>query len=253
MFSMPPWFDRPLVILAVTLVSLALPALLGERLRRMPKVVETATDFSTTLPAALTLLGLILGFSFSMAVGRYDQRKNYEENEANAIGTEYLRASLIRPADATELRRLLVDYTQFRIQFYRERDQDRINTINIETAKLQNALWQKVVLSSEDRRDPVSALVIAGMNDVLNSQGYTQAAWLNRIPAGAWLLLWLVASTCSLMVGFCENRHSPMPAFVLPIIVAIALFLIADIDSPRRGVIHVAPQNLLALAASFGS
>jgi hypothetical protein len=61
-------------------------------------------DFGVIQTATLTLLGLIIGFTFSMAVGRYEQRKNYEEAEANAIGTEYVRADLLPGADAARVR-----------------------------------------------------------------------------------------------------------------------------------------------------
>jgi hypothetical protein len=80
-------------------------------LRRQPKLEEDIRqDFGIILAASLTLLGLIIGFSFSMAIGRYDQRKNYEEAEANAIGTEYVRADLLPAADAARVRALLRNY-----------------------------------------------------------------------------------------------------------------------------------------------
>ena len=70
-------------------------------------------DFGVVQAATLTLLGLIIGFSFSMAIGRYDQRKNYEEAEANAIGTEYVRAGLLPAADATKVRAQLTKVSRF--------------------------------------------------------------------------------------------------------------------------------------------
>jgi hypothetical protein len=75
-------------------------------------------DFSTMQAAALTLLALIIGFSFSIAAGRYDQRKKLEEAEANAIGTEYSRAALLLVADAAKLRPLLKAYLDHRVQYY---------------------------------------------------------------------------------------------------------------------------------------
>ena len=140
-------------------------------------------DFSLILTAMLTLLALIIGFSFSMAVNRYDQRKNYEEAEANAIGTEYVRIDLFPTADAEKLRVLLRDYLDQRVLFYSARDERQIRLINDRTAQLQTELWAAV-------RTPAAAqptsymvgLVVAGMNDVLNSQGYTQAAWWNPNP-----------------------------------------------------------------------
>ena len=90
------------------------------------------------------------------------------------------------------------------------------------------------------------------MNDVINSQGYTQAAWWNRIPAEAWALMGLIAVLCNLMLGFMTGGHKSRAFLgILPLVTAIAFFLIADIDSPRHGLIHIVPQNLLALAATL--
>jgi hypothetical protein len=83
------------------------------------------------------------------------------------------------------------------------------------------------------------------MNDVLNSQGFTQAAWLNRIPVTAWILMTLIAIFCNLLVGYGEPHDGVLPLFVLPLIVSVSLFLIADMDSPRTGVIRILPVNLI--------
>ena len=91
----------PMLMLAVSFFLLWLAAWLGAKLHqrwREPMEEDTRSDFAVVQAAALTLLGLIIGFSFSMATGRYDLRKNFEEAEANAIGTEYVRADLL-PAD----------------------------------------------------------------------------------------------------------------------------------------------------------
>jgi hypothetical protein len=247
---MSQFVDHPLAVLVIALVVQCLAAYVGDLLRKRRATTPEGGEFGTTLPAALTLLGLIIGFSFAMAVSRYDQRKNYEEAEANAIGTEYVRADLL-PAGTARVRGLLLRYTEQRILFYRVRDQEQLSRIDAETASLQASLWSAVVESAAAQRDPVSALVAAGMNDVLNSQGYTQAAWWNRIPVGAWLLMWLVAIACNFLVGYSERRTSRMTLLVLPSIVAVALFLISDIDSPRSGVIRVAPQNLMVLYQSL--
>ena len=201
-------------------------------------------DFDIVLTATLTLLALIIGFSFSMAVSRYDQRKNYEEAEANAIGTEYARADLL-PADARlNVRELLTGYLRQRIQFY----QGAISEVDSDTAKLQAKLWASVVNASTAQPTLIVALAVSGMNDVLNSQGYTQAAWWNRIPGAAWFLMGLIAIFSNLLLGYRERNRGFL--LILPVIVSIAFFLIADIDSPNGGVIHVAPQNLIAVLQS---
>jgi hypothetical protein len=89
------------------------------------------------------------------------------------------------------------------------------------------------------------------MNDVLNSQGYTQASWWNRIPWGAWILLVLISIFCNILVGYVAHGRSGFLFLILPIALSISLFLIADIDSARNGVIRTHPQNLESLAASL--
>jgi hypothetical protein len=113
-------FDHPFLVFVVALLAQLGAAYVGELLRRRrPPGTKERDDFDTALTATLTLLALIIGFSFSMAVGRYDQRKNYEEAEANAIGTEYLRADLLAADDAMKVRELLQRYVNQRILYYR--------------------------------------------------------------------------------------------------------------------------------------
>ena len=91
------------------------------------------------------------------------------------------------------------------------------------------------------------------MNDVLNSEGYTQAAWWNRIPTSAWALLIAIAVCCNVLVGYGvrSERANAGLLFVLPAVISISFLLISDIDSPRTGFIHVNPQNLVSLSEEF--
>jgi hypothetical protein len=251
--SMSNIMDYPIAMLLVSLALQWAAALAGDLLRSRGRPLEgdERNDYSTILPAALTLLALIIGFSFSMAVSRYDQRKNYEEAEANAIGTEYVRADLLPTQAAARVRLLLIKYTDQRILFYRERDAGRLRQINSDTAKVQADLWSAIAPVAMANPTPVTAMVAAGMNDVLNSQGYTQAAWWNRIPAGAWELMVLVAMACNFLFGYAARRSHRAQLLVLPLLASASFFLIADIDSPRGGVIRVVPQNLIALSQSL--
>jgi hypothetical protein len=145
----------------------------------------------------------------------------------------------------------LRQYLALRIALYEETDGDIAKDINQRTAKLQGELWASVLPAATRQPDPIVALVVAGMNDVINSQGYTQAAWWNRIPVGAWALMALMAISCNLLVGYGERRKGSLILFVLPTIMSIAFFLIADLDSPRGGTIRVHPQNLRATMQSL--
>jgi hypothetical protein len=188
-----------------------------------------------------------------MAVSRYDQRKNYEEQEANAIGTEYLRANLLPAGDAAKVRALLRNYLDQRLLNFNSRNEVDLKQIDAETARLQNEMWSAVVKPAEAQPTPLAALILSGMNDVLNSQGYTQASWWNRIPTAAWLLLLAICIFCNLLIGLVARGKSAFLFVILPLALAICLPLIADIDSPRRGFIHVRPQNLESLAESLRS
>src|SRR5271165_3924881 len=192
--------------------------------RRRPLKDEERDDFGIVQTATLTLLALIIGFSFSMAITRYDQRKNYEEAEANAIGTEYVRAGLLPATDAATVQAQLTKYTDLRIKFYRTRSEGELQPIDAATAQLQAEMWSAVQTPALGRPDPVMALVVSGMNDVLNSQGYTQAAWWNRIPIAAWGLLLVTAICCNFLVGY-GARGAGISAgllYVLPVVVSIS-------------------------------
>jgi hypothetical protein len=212
---------------------------------------EGRDDFNVVLGATLTLLGLIIGFTFSMATTRYDQRKNLEEEEANAIGTEYVRVDLLPSDAAAKARKLLTQYTALRVRFYQAHRGAELDKVNAETTALQTELWNTVAEPAKAQPTTNTWLAVSGMNDVLNSQGYTQAAWWNRIPKAAWILLFAIAVVSHLLLGYGAHSRSSFLSVVLPILVAIAFLLIADIDSPRGGVIRVQPQNIQAFADSL--
>jgi hypothetical protein len=247
--------NYPFVFFAFCFTLLWLGARIGTYLHKRRPGLDAAEreDLGIILGATLTLLGLIIGFTFSMAMSRYDLRKNYEEAEANAIGTEYVRADMLPPADAAKVRELLRDYVDQRVLFYTTRDAGSLAKINAANAKLQKELWSAVQIPVAAQPTAVAALVVSGMNDVLNSQGYTQAAWWNRIPAGAWVLLLVIGVCSNVLFGYYARRleGNDIRFFVLPLIVAISFFLMADLDSPHGGLIRLTPQNLTSLADSL--
>jgi hypothetical protein len=247
--------DHPLLLFALSFAMLWLSARFGASvLRRWIELDrETRKDFATILVTTLTLNGLIIGFTFSMSVGRYEQRKNYEEAEANAIGTEFVRADLLTAADGAKVRALLLAYVDQRLAFYAADSDEEIRQIQTRTAQLQTQLWTAVLGTATAQPTSIGGLVIAGMNDVLNSQGYTQGSWWNRIPASAWILMAAIAVISHMLIGYgAQNTKSEsILMMVLPLVVAISFLLIADIDSPRSGIIRVLPHDLTALSESI--
>jgi hypothetical protein len=247
--------DYPALVFILAFVALWSATQIGVTTLRRQRALEAevGNHYGMIVGATLTLLSLIIGFSFSMAVGRYDQRKNCEAVEANTIGTEYLRAQLLPAADATQVRTLLKRYLDQRVLFYSTRDEAALRRIEAATAELQAALWAAVRDGSAARPTQVAALAVQGMNEVIDAQGYTQAAWWNQIPIAAWVLMAVIAFGSCLLVGYGARHRSAerLLLLVVPLLISLSLFLIADIDSPSGGVIRVSPQNLISLAASL--
>ena len=243
--------NMPFLYFLPTVFCLWLAARFGVALRRRrPLSDDEKGDFGVVQAATLTLLALIIGFSFSMATSRYDLRKSYEEAEANAIGTEWVRAGLLPATDGARVRAQFRRYMDLRIAFYLTRSADKLQQISTDTAQLQNDMWNAVQTPALQQPTPVTALVVSGMNDVLNSQGYTQAAWWNRIPISAWVLLIVTAICCNVLIGY-GGRARDLLLIVFPIVVSISFLLIADIDAPRGGLIRIKPQNLVSLSDSL--
>lgn len=166
--------DHPLVLFVVMLVMLAGGVATGAYVVR-PLVAlseDEREDFKIVQTATLTLLALLIGFCLSMAVSRYDQRKNLEENEANAIGTEYVRADLAGDVIGAQIKSNLTRYTQLRLADFKTRNPSELASINRDTAAIQSSLWRLATQVGVEKPTPMGALVVAGMNDVLNSQDY---------------------------------------------------------------------------------
>jgi hypothetical protein len=248
-------FNYPFLILVIAFPTFWGSALIGGWLHKRAKEFgrDSHEDFQFVIGGTVTLLVLIVGFTFSMALNRYDMRKNYEEQEANAIGTEYVRADLLPASDGARVQTLLKSYLNQRILHYETWNWQRLREIEAETSRLQAEMWSAVTKPGLANPTCVMALVVSGMNDVLNAQGYTQAAFWNRIPVGAWILVAVISIFCNLLVGYGAHGRSGFVFLILPIALSVSLFLIADIDGPRRGVIRVQPQNLQALAVSIHS
>jgi hypothetical protein len=244
---------HPITVFVLSLVILWLSVHFGSYLttKLEPVTEEERKDLDLIIGASLTLLALIIGFSFSMAVSRYDQRKLYEENEANAIGSEYSRMNLLPAADAAKGRQLLGEYLNQRMLFYTATDSRQLDAVRAETAKLEGEMLSTVQGVAAAQQTATIALVVNGMDEVMNRERSTQAEWWNRIPEGAWLLMFGLAIICCVLTGHGARRKGLLPFMVLPLLVALAFFLIADIDTPRHGVIRVAPENLISLAQSL--
>lgn len=244
--------SSPFTVFLISAVVLWASAWFGATVLKKRRSLEEDERqyFGVIHGATLTLLALIIGFNVAMAIGHYDQRTNNEEREASAIGTEYLRLGVLADNDTNSTRRLLEEYLNDRLRFYDTVDPKALERVDADTTQLQVRLWNAVRSPALATPTPVMALVVSGMNDVLNAQRYTQAAYWDRIPPGAWSLMAAIAIFANVMIGYSSRRETQENGIfiILPVVLAISFMLIADIDSPRGGLIHVRPSNLESLA-----
>jgi hypothetical protein len=245
--------NYPLLVSVVALVLLVISARVGDAhsRRRDGATEDERVDYGPLVGATLTLLFFITGFAFMMAVGRYDLRKACEQDEAIAIRTQYSRADMLAPADAAKVQALLRQYLDQRISFYTTRSTDRASEVSANAVRLQAELWSTLRPALAAVPPPLMGVLVTGMDDVTNAQRSSQAAWLNRIPFTAWILMTAIGIGCCWLIANRARRTDWLAFMIVPIAVSISFFLIADLDSPGGGVIRVAPVNLTSLSQSL--
>jgi hypothetical protein len=245
--------NYPLLLFFVSLALLGGSTWVGDALRKRagaPKEDQRA-ETSRLIGPILTLLFFILGFSFMMAIGRFDLRKACEQAEAIAIRTEHSRADLLPAADAAKVQALLKKYLDQRISFYTTRSPGRASEISAETVRLQAELWSTLRPAIPAVPAPLMGVLVTGMDDVVNAQRSTQAAWANRVPVAAWVLMTTIGIGCCWLIGYRARGTDWVAFMIVPIGVSVCFLLMADLDSPVGGAIRVAPVNLSSLSQSL--
>ncbi|MBW8769221.1 MAG: hypothetical protein JF589_05680 [Gemmatimonadetes bacterium] len=214
------------------------------------------SDEGHVLSAMLALLGLLVGFTFSIAVSRHELRRTLVVDEANAIGTEYLRTQMLPEPYRSRLAAMLRSYTDARLALADAgEDSVAIGRANAITDSLQRAMWATTVEVDPLVQPPaLSSLIAGGMNAVIDVAATRRAALEARLPTIAFGSLVLFATVAAAMLGFVSgsgHRRSRAGAIVLLLLLGLALGLILDMDRPRRGTIKVSQQPLIDLQRSM--
>ena len=214
-------------------------------LRRHPERQQPATDSTGYLvSSALALLGLLIGFTFSMAVERYDERRHAVTEEANAISTVYARAGLFNEPIASRLKASIAHYAVERRDFVAAgEDQQTLDRIAKETARTQDEIWaiMKQALGTPGGEGLTTA-TLTSMNEMFDLASTRQALIEAHIPnmVMAVLIGFAVATAYLLGYGSAHERqdHNAATTIVFAL-VAIAIALIIDLDRPRLGFIKI--------------
>jgi hypothetical protein len=236
-----------------TAALFVLSAGIGYRLGQAPRQAGTEASDGTTLGGLLGVLGLLIAFTFSMAVARYENRKVLLLDEANAIGTAWLRAGLLPDPLRTEARGLFRDYVDLRLELARTgKAQEAI----ARSERIQGELWSRVERLAGQDRSPVAALFVQSVNEVIDMQGKrVTLALRNTLPPSILSTLYAVAILTLVVMGF-ESGHrrllSSLPAVALTVTLAMVVALIVDLDRPREGFMQVSQQAMVDLRAGMG-
>jgi hypothetical protein len=243
-------------VIALGLLLAMIAALeIGRRLglKARPNLDDAARAQASSLQGAIVgMLALLLAFTLSMAISRYETRRQLVLVEANAIGTTYLRAKLLPEPYATEAANLLRQYVANRIGFFSAGiDRARLEADNAEAAQLQAQLWAIArAASAQDNRAIPTGLFVESLNETIDLQSTRLAAFQNRVPETViWLLAGVAVATAG-VVGYNNglgNRRHAFGAITLIVLITIIIWVIIDIDRPRRGLIQVSQQSMISL------
>jgi hypothetical protein len=250
--------DYPLAaIFIVSLVAILAATEIGRQVGM--RATGQAGDSVSTLEAAiLGLLALMIGFTFSMALSRYEGRRDAVLNEANAIGTTALRARLLPAPHNTEVLKLLRDYVQIRLDVTtRAPTAAEIDAAITRSNVLQEALWQEAkAVAVIDKGLVPTGLFIQTLNEMIDNQQKRLTAASNFVPSIVLIGLYGVAIVASGFAGYAsglQSRRSRLPVYLMGTIICAVILLIQDLDRPGTGFITVSQQPMIDTAASIAT
>jgi len=233
--------DYPLLLLLVSVPFLYGMVELGYRLGQHGRRSDERyhEQFAATRDQAGVLLSLLLGFTLAMSLSRYDLRKQLVVEEADAIGTTQLRAALLPEPARAQAVPLFREYVDSRIEFTNAGlDEQAITSARAKSAKVQGQLWAIAVAAAEQKPTPITALFVQSLNETIDADDRRLEALENRIPRPVWIMLGMLSLVTSLLVGLSLHKRSLSAMLIPPVMFAVVSLLIADLDTPGRGLIY---------------
>ncbi len=240
-----------LLLFIALIAALEVGYRLGRRAR--PNADDTAKSQSGTIEAAVIgVLALLLAFTLSMSITRYETRQQLALDEGNAIGTTYLRAKMLPAPYPMQAADLLRQYVANRLEFYDAGiDDARLQAVNNQAALLQNQLWLiATAASAQDNHALPTSLFVQALNDTIDIQAARLTATQNIVPETVVLLLLAVAIAAAAIVGHnsgLSNRRHLFAAATLIVLIALIARVLIDLDRPACGLILVSQQSMIDL------
>jgi hypothetical protein len=238
-------------ILLVVLLSVEFGYRLG-KYRRSRREGEKEAPLGTMVGATLGLFAFILAFTFGLAASRFDTRRQLLLDEANAIGTTYLRAGML-PERGEEVRRLLRDYVAARLEAVQP---GKLAEGIRRSENAQQQVWTEAeVIAEKNPNSIIVGLFVQSLNEMIDLHAKrVQAAMRSRIPGAIWLGLFAVAVLSLAAMGYLEGlsgTRRSLAVIAVAIAFSVVIELIADLDRPQEGVLRVSQQALLDVQRSM--
>ncbi len=238
-----------LVLFAALLAVLETGRRLGLR-RPVPHAAGTDRGVAAVEGAVFALFGLLLAFTFTSAATRYDERRVLIAQEANAIGTAWLRLDLLPPAQQPELRTLMRRYVQARLeQVADERDAGRTAAAAREAAALQAQIWARCSQAAQAAPSPaLASVLLPALNDLIDITTTRAAAAARHPPAVIFWMLLALSLAATLLAGHAmAGDHGPpllhMLAFAA--VTSATLYVIVELEYPRLGFVRLDATDAL--------
>jgi len=244
-----------LLLLAVLIASIEVGYRLGRT--RATRYTQSAKEHINAIQSAiLGLLALLLAFTFSLALQRYDSRSEAVVDESNAIGTAFLRADLLSPHFRDEARLAISAYLDIRVDEAQVQlsDHAKRQAANEAAGAAQVAIWTVGMrAAAADGGSRATLLFVKAVNDLIDSFGRRSAALERHVPELVTFLLFVTFLLAGAIVGYAAgvaNHRPSLAAYVLVGLMVVLVFIVLDLDRPRRGVIQVAHASLTELQAT---
>jgi hypothetical protein len=247
-----------LLVFLIGVVIVFLASEIGWRLGLRTEGHGDSGNISALEQSLLGLLALIVGFTFLMALMRFEARRDAVLNEANAIGTTALRARLLPEPHRTESLKLIREYAQLRIDYLPTgKSFAELPALIDRSNNIQESLWQQVkALSAKDSNMVPTGLFIQSLNEMIDDQGKRLSALRNNVPEVVLLSLFGIAAIACGFAGYASGLdplRSRLPVFLTAFLICSVIFVILDLDRPNVGFIKISQQPMIDTVASLSA
>ncbi|MCJ8190896.1 bestrophin-like domain [Sphingomicrobium aestuariivivum] len=252
-FDRSSLIDISLVLFGGMLVA----ALVGYAIRKSPRLFlperkEEGGQEAYVVSAVLGLLALLMGFTFSLSLSRFEERRELVLVEANAIGTAHLRTSLIEEPWRGQLRETLEDYAQNRLDLSGGIDEELPERL-VRNEVLLGQMWAQTSAMVEGQgASPITAQFVGSINEVIDMDTARKNARLAKVPSAVYAVLLVYIMIAALILGYSlVGFWARLAAVVLFLLLSLSMLLIIDIDRPTVGMLREQQAPLKALLLSF--